>query len=224
MDNLPQNTLVSIAPVDLGLSSGTLWAPMNIGAAKPEEYGDYFAWGETTAKDTYGWSTYKWMSEGETINKYTFADGKTEACWYDQDGNFIGDGRTTLDPEDDAATAAWGSDWRMPTNAEWEELNDECSWTWEAVNGVEGYTVTSKTNGNSLFLPAAGCRVGSDLHNSGPYGRYWCSELSFRSCYATDGLFESDLRIAADGGSQRCYGHSVRAVAAKVAAEQYENI
>ena len=101
-----------------------------MGANRPEEYGGYYAWGETEEKEYYDWSTYKWMNEGQSswtqINKYTFADGQTSACWY-SDGTFIGDGKTTLDLEDDVAHVKWGGNWRMPTREEIQELIDNCS-------------------------------------------------------------------------------------------------
>lgn len=169
--------------VDLGLPSGTKWATMNVGADSPEEYGDYFAWGETTTKSTYDWSTYKWMTDGmsswEGVNKYTFADGQTSGVWYDSNGIFIGDNKTILDLSDDAAYVNWGTSWRMPTKAEQDELRNTSytTWTWTAQNGVNGYKVTSKTNGNSIFLPAAGYRNSSGLDNAGSGGDYWSSSL-----------------------------------------------
>ena len=112
--------------VDLGLPSGIKWATKNLGASKPSDYGDYFAWGETEPKTEYTWATYKWMQTGQSdwehITKYTFADGQTEGIWYDSDGTFIGDGKTTLEAADDAATAKLGSPWRMPTFEEAKEL------------------------------------------------------------------------------------------------------
>ena len=202
--------------VDLGLPSGTKWATCNVGASSPEEYGDYFAWGETSTKTNYSWSTYKWMNAGQSswkqINKYTFADGQT-ACWY-SGGTFIGDGKTELEPEDDAATVNWGSDWQMPSPAQIQELYNSSYTTtqWITVNGVKGRKVTSKSNGNSLFLPAAGLRDTS-LINAGSNGHYWSRSLwtnfsDFAYCLKFD--FGS-IGIANDGKS-RYYGRSVRPV------------
>ncbi len=146
--------------VDLGLPSGTLWATYNIGATKPEEYGDYFAWGETEPKEEYEWSTYKWELEINSFTKYNFNDGLT-----------------TLLPEDDAATANWGSEWRTPTNEEQRELVEECQYQMTEVNGVYGAKFTGK-NGNSVFFPAAGGRIGSDAYDVGDVGLYWSSSLS----------------------------------------------
>ena len=157
------------AYVDLGLPSGLLWATCNVGADTPEEYGDYFAWGETQPKSTYDWSTYRYCDGSyNTLTKYCNNSS------YGYNG-FI-DNVTTLLLEDDAATANWGSDWRMPTQAEWQELLDNTSVTWTTQNGVKGRLFTAN-NGNSLFLPAAGYRHGNNLSHTGYYGDYWSSSL-----------------------------------------------
>ena len=201
--------------VDLGLPSGILWATCNVGANSPEDYGDYFAWGETEPKDYYYWDTYKWMTEGMSswfgVNKYTFADGNTSGVWYNSNGEFIGDNKTILELSDDAAHANWGVDWRMPTKAEQDELCTECTWDWTTQNGVNGYKVTSKTNGNSIFLPAAGYRYDSDLDDAGYYGGYMSSSLSTYGLYYAYYLyFDSDG--VGWSNSLRGYGHSVRPV------------
>ena len=206
--------------VDLGLPSGTLWATCNVGANSPEEYGDYFAWGETEPKDTYNWSTYKWMNEGQSswsqINKYTFADGQTSACWYDGNGNFIGDGKTELDPADDAATANWGSGWQMPSLDQIKELYNSSYTTreWTQVNGVNGRRITSKSNGNSIFLPAAGYRGDTGLNNAGSYGNYWS-----RSLYTSSSDYAYYLHFNSSGvywnDYDRLFGRSVRPVRVK---------
>src|SRR5574344_904462 len=166
--------------VDLGLPSGIKWATKNLGASKPSDYGDYYAWGETEPKTEYTWATYKWMQTGQSdwmyITKYTFADGNTKGIWYDASGNFIGDGKTTLEAADDAATQKLGSPWRMPTDDEIKELLDNCTWTWTTQDGKNGYEVKGK-NGNSIFLPAAGSRIGSELYDAGIWGDYWSSSL-----------------------------------------------
>ena len=139
--------------VDLGLPSGTLWATCNIGANSPEEYGDYFAWGETTPKSTYDWSTYKWCNGSSTT--------MTKYCTQSEYGyNGFTDNLTELQSADDAATANWGSDWQMPSLAQIQELCSSSNTTteWTQVNGVNGRKITSKSNGNSIFLPAAGWR------------------------------------------------------------------
>ena len=165
--------------VDLGLPSGIKWAKRNLGATKPSDYGHYYAWGETEPKTDYTWATYKWMQAGQSdwkhITKYTVADGQTEGIWYDAGGTFIGDNKTTLEAADDAATRKLGSPWRMPTLVEIRELLDanNCTWTWTTQDGKNGYEVKSKTNGNSIFLPAAGTRKGFELLYTGESGFYW---------------------------------------------------
>ena len=206
--------------VDLGLPSGTKWATCNVGADSPEDYGDYFAWGETITKSTYNWSSYKWMTSGmsswEGVNKYTFADGQTSGVWYNSYGNFIGDNKTTLDLSDDAAYVNWGSSWRMPTKAEQDELRNSSYtiWTWTIHNGVSGYKVTSKVNGNIIFLPAAGYRYLSDLKYAGTYGYYWSSSL-----YTNDSSYAYYLYLDSDNvrsyRSFRDDGRSVRPVLAE---------
>ena len=204
--------------IDMGLS--VKWAPWNVGASKAEENGAYFAWGEINTKETYDWGTYYWMAEGQSdwtnINKYQIADGQFSADWYAKD-QFIGDGKSTLESEDDAATANWGSGWRMPTMAELEELmnEDNCTWTWvENYHGsdLNGYEVKSKTTAGLLFLPAAAGRWGSGLGRAGYYGNYWSSELSSGDAgHARCLIFSSSYRNS--DYSRRSGGFSVRAVA-----------
>ena len=208
--------------VDLGLPSGTKWANMNIGAEKPEDFGLYFAWGETqgyTADISDGrrfdWANYKWMSEGQSswqwVSKYQVADGKTEGCWYDADGNFVGDGLSTLDLTDDAAHANWGGKWVMPTYEDMRELLDNTTSEWTTLNGVKGRTFTSKTNGNAIFIPAACYRYGNLLYNQDSGGTYWSSTVDtsnsgnvyFLNFYAEDAITFNFARF---------YGRSVRAV------------
>lgn len=155
--------------VDLGLS--VKWASFNIGASAPEEYGDYFAWGETETKSNYSWSTYKWANGAyNKLTKYCPTD-KTD-YW---DGTGSPDGKTVLDPEDDVAHVKLGGKWRMPTDAEWTELRNNCTWTNTTQNGVDGKKVTSKKNGNSIFLPVAGGWDGTNHGNTGDRGYYWSS-------------------------------------------------
>ena len=204
--------------IDMGLS--VKWAPWNVGASKAEENGAYFAWGEINTKETYDWGTYYWMAEGQSdwtnINKYQIADGQFSADWYAKD-QFIGDGKSTLESEDDAATANWGSGWRMPTMAELEELmnEDNCTWTWvENYNDsdLNGYEVKSKTTAGLLFLPAAGSRWDSYLNYAGGYGNYWSSELySGYADHARYLFFDSSSRGSCN--DSRSLGFSVRAVA-----------
>ena len=195
--------------VDLGLPSGTLWATCNIGANSPEEYGDYFAWGETEPKDYYDWSTYKWYR-----NDYDRSyPGLTKYCTNSDYGyNFLfADGKTELDPEDDAAYVNWGPQWRMPTEEQQDELLNNCNWQWLQLNGVEGYFVTGP-NGNTMFLPAAGYRVYESLSCVG-IGNYWSRTLYSREPYWACHLclpFESGEVY--NGHFYRPYGFTVRAV------------
>ena len=185
--------------VDLGLPSGIKWATCNVGATSPEEYGDYFAWGETQPKDYYDWDTYKYGSK--IVTKYC------KESWYGTVDN-----KTVLELSDDAAHVNWGGNWRMPTEAEYDELMNttNCTWTWTTQNGVKGYKVTSKKNGNTIFLPAAGSR-NFDNPYARRFGYYWSSSLyTYYSDEAYLVGFNSD-RV--DWYSiHRCAGLSVRAV------------
>ena len=194
--------------VDLGLPSGTIWATRNVGASSPEDYGDYFAWGETSPKEIYDLHTYKWYQE-----------------YYDADGNFHGDytkyctqigygldgfvdNKTELDPSDDAACAHYPGG-RMPSYDQIVELSNNCSWQWTQRNGVSGPLVTGP-NGNSLFLPAAGYRWDSSLIKAGSYGYYWS-----RTLYSSNPGNAFNLYFASGGIMiyyDRDYGLTVRAV------------
>ena len=203
------------AYVDLGLPSGLLWATCNVGAENPEDYGDYFAWGETQPKDAYDWSTYQYCNgtyyefDGYDFYELPFL---TKYCSNSSYGyNGFTDNLTTLLSEDDAATENWGSEWRMPTEAEWQELFNNTTNTWTSQGGW----LFTASNGNSLFLPAAGYRNGSSGFYGGHCGGYWSSLLNigcpsdawFISFGYYGGLSEID-----DGGYCRCYGRSVRPV------------
>jgi hypothetical protein len=188
--------------VDLGLS--VKWATCNVGASKPEEYGDYFAWGETQPKSIYDWSTYKYCN-----------GPSTSQTKYNNKSSFgTVDNKTTLELSDDAARANWGGSWRMPTDAEFTELREQCTWIWTTQNGVYGYKVTSKKSGytnKSIFLPAAGYRIGSSLGRAGSYGDYWSSSLDTvfpDGAYGFEFLSGYVYRSAYD----RFYGQSVRPV------------
>ncbi len=192
---------IQVEAVDLGLS--VKWANMNIGAERPEEYGDYFAWGEIEPKEEYNWSTYKWCNGSKnSLTKYNY-DGSYGTIDY----------KSVLEVEDDAATANWGSSWRMPTMAEQEELCTHCTWTWTTQNGVNGYNVMSNSNGNSIFLPAAGCRRDSSTYEAGNGGYYWSSSLDdlyFSPPYRYLLYFDSDY--VSGGHYYRDRGQSVRPV------------
>jgi len=188
--------------VNLGLPSGTLWATSNVGATTPEGYGDYYAWGETTTKSTYDWSTYFDTNDGSYNGSFTK---------YNDDG-----GKTVLEPEDDAAHVNWGGSWRMPTHAEWQELLDNCTWTWTTQNGINGYKVTSIKAGYTdkfIFLPAAGNFYESGLYDVGSDGNYWSSSLCESYSYrAWNLLFDSGRRDLGYIYRLRCGGQSVRPV------------
>ena len=190
--------------VDLGVS--VKWATCNIGATKPEDYGNYYAWGEITTKSTYDWSTYKYANGSN--------DALTKYCNNSSYGNNgFTDELTTLEAGDDAATQNWGGNWRMPTIDEWQELIDKCTWTWTTKNSVNGYEVKA-TNGNSIFLPAAGYRGSGELSSAGSYGGYWSSSLrTLYPGYAQSVYFGSDYH--GTGRSYRDYGQSVRPVVAR---------
>ena len=204
-------TINGHAWVDLGLPSGTLWATTNVGADTPEAYGDYFAWGETQpqADNAYSWSSYKYAN-GNSSN-----DPKiTKYCYNASYGNNgFTDTLTVLLPEDDAATANWGSGWRMPTQAELRELKDNCTVTWTTRNGVNGRLFTA-ANGNSVFLPAAGRRWDGGLYNDGSNGVYWSSSLSTDYLLVAWYLYFVSDDDLMDYTYYRIYGFSVRPVCA----------
>ena len=175
---------------------------MNVGASSPDDYGDYFAWGETVPKDYYDWSTYDWCNGSETtLTKYNNSSDYGRV-----------DNKTQLDLADDAARANWGGSWRMPTDAEMTELREQCTWSWTIQNGGYGYKVTSKSNGNSIYLPAAGSRYESLLDPAGSYGYYWSSSLNTSYPDGAFYLYFNSYSHIARNNSDRSRGHSVRPV------------
>lgn len=212
--------------VDLGLPSGVKWASFNLGATKPEEYGDYFAWGETEpyyepgyaqsqspvwrlGKEAgYDWPSYKWSNGSE--------QSLTNYCYdYSYGHNGYMDEKTILDPEDDAARANLGDKWRMPTNADLNELRELCRWESTTLNGVHGLKVTG-LNGNSIFLPNGGSRDKLYIKNISTTSDYWTSSLYSESSlhsvpsYAYSfGCYDGDV---AWGGSLRIFGYAIRPV------------
>ena len=181
--------------VDLGLS--VKWATKNVGASSPSDYGDYFAWGETRPKSRY-----------DESNCFDCLDDEGKS-W----GTYKIGGKTSISPTSgrDTARENWGGTWRMPTIAEFEELCNKCDWTWTSKGGHNGYLVTSKTNGTSIFLPAAGWRSGTDTYDGGEGGDYWSSTLG--------SLYSYFARILSFGSSYhhtnnyyRRIGQSVRPV------------
>lgn len=199
--------------VNLGLPSGTLWATCNIGATSPEDYGDYFAWGETAGyndgKTNFNWSTYKWCEgSSSTMTKY---------CTDSSYGyNGFTDNKTELDLEDDAAYVNWGPAWRMPSIEQFAELinSDYTTTEWTTQNGVYGRKITSKVagyEGNFIFLPAAGERDNSSLGDAGSDGNYWSRTLGGSYPNNARGLYFHSGFIGTYDGF-RYYGRSVRPV------------
>lgn len=190
--NLPTNA------VNLGLS--VYWASVNVGAPSPEKCGDYYAWGETTPKSIYSWGTYPLCSGVyNKLKKYVIRTNHGTV-----------DGKTRLDLQDDAAHAALGGQWRMPSRAEWRELQEKCRWTWTILNGVSGYEIASETTGKSIFLPISGLMINGSLEDSAARGYYWSSELgtgfelfAWSLCFDSDNIF---------GNYGRCHGRQVRPV------------
>lgn len=191
--------------VDLGLPSGTLWATCNVGATTPEDYGDFYAWGETTPKTTYDWNTYKYCNDG---NPYQLTKYCTKYnCGY----NGFTDNLITLWPTDDAATANWGNGWCMPTSEQWDELYQNTSQTWTTLNSANGRLFIA-SNGNSLFLPAAGLLYGDELIGTGNTGLYWSSSLTNPSYSAWSFYYYSDSDSYGRYDYPRYNGQSIRPV------------
>jgi hypothetical protein len=190
-----------VEAVDLGLS--VMWATCNVGAEKPEDYGDYFAWGETEPKETYDWTTYKYCNgASRTLLKYC-SDSS-----YGNNG--FTDNKIMLESGDDAATVNWGGSWRMPTRDELQELLEKCTWTAITQNGVNGCKVIGP-NGNSIFLPASGYIDGTSPSYVGERGDFWASSLSLNSPRnAYNVFFRSNVVNVTY--SYRNYGRSVRPV------------
>ena len=195
-------------PVDLGLS--VKWASWNVGASSPEEYGAYFAWGETepSVNNNYDWPYYRWCDgSSNSLTKYNLNSSYG-----------IVDNKTTLDLEDDAAHISWGGSWRMPTSAEFQELIDNCTAVWTTENGVNGRRFTSNIKGytdKSIFIPAAGYRVGNYQGNSGleagSYGTCWSSTLNSGYPGTAHYLFISSGGVYVNGFF-RYGGNSIRPV------------
>lgn len=220
--------------VDLGLPSGTLWATCNVGANNEWEYGDYFAWGETSPKSIYNWSTYKYAN-GD-YNKLTKYCSKN-----DYGNNGFTDGLKQLEPKDDAATVNWGNDWRMPTYEERNELINNCYWVWTEKTDNQGHKYIGymvykalklsdkgveihkdKTpdaaytyNVPHIFLPAAGYKYNSGTTYVGSRGNYWSSSLDLGSPNFARCLYFVSGYVEAYDGSIRCSRFSVRPVRCK---------
>lgn len=190
--------------IDLGLS--VKWANANLGATAPEEYGDYYAWGETKTKEDYSFGTYVWCNGSFiTLTKYNTSTSYGTV-----------DNKTFLEAEDDVAHVKLGGKWRMPTSGEVDEListrnNSSYKWEWKSINGHNGWLVTYLVNNNSMFLPATGQWIDTGLLDAGSIGRYWSSSLD------TDCPFRGWYLHFYSGGVERFYngrgtGFSVRPV------------
>lgn len=200
VDYFPENVYV-----DLGLS--VKWATCNVGANRPEEYGDYYAWGETEPKDFYFWDTYKYCDGTyKSLTKYTDSA-------YGKDG--FSDNKSVLDPEDDVAHVKWGGNWRIPTKDELEELRTKCTWTSTTLNGVKGYSVTSNIDGytdRSIFLPATGMRIRQWTENTDTIGRFWGNSIVTGDDYDAVYLDFNFSRGPGRFSIIRCLGQCVRPV------------
>ena len=185
-----------------------LWTTCNVGATKPEHYGDYFAWGETQPKGYYDWSNYKWCNGT--------SDNLTKYCTDSIYGTI--DNKTVLELSDDVANDKWGGKWRMPTAGELTELYRECSWVWTTQNGVDGCKITSNINGKSIFLPAAGNRYVSSANKQGYTCFYWSSSLDteeypYNAQYLTSCIDTSTNEMVVKiQKNPRTYGFTIRPV------------
>ena len=204
---LPSGSHAGYNYEDLGLS--VKWATYNVGATKPLEYGDYFAWGEVATKEYYDWSTYRYIDYSDTsLIKY---------CNYSTYGkDSLVDSILILKLEDDVASMKWNGHWRIPTREEWEELRNNCTWEWIVLDEVNGYLVTSNVLGytnRSIFLPATGFMWEDSSPYLGSLGCYWSSSLdTIQPYFAINLLFNSDDVNWGDYEFSREFGHSVRAV------------
>lgn len=187
--------------VDLGLS--VKWARYNLGATEPEQYGDYYAWGETAPKDEYKWTNYAY-EQGSGKN------GPFSKYVLDSEYGVV-DHKSILDLSDDAAFVNWGDDWRMPTEEEVKELMNNCKWSWTSRNGVCGYRVNSKVNSNSIFLPANGMNNGTSVSDAGTVGNYWSSSLSTDQSYYSISPYFSSTYIKS-GNCYKYFGLGIRPV------------
>ena len=179
----PMNVEKGHEYVDLGLSVS--WATCNVGADKPEDYGDYYAWGEVEPKESYTWVNYRFRTGGydEADVRFSKYTSMLYTSMLDADNRYyVADDKTLLDIKDDVAHVKWGGNWRVPTDQEMFELIDSCTWTWTTVNGVNGCLITSNRPGftdRSIFLPATGTYAWAlDNTSVGTWGHYWSSSVN----------------------------------------------
>ena len=202
--------------IDLGLPSGTLWAEWNLGATKPEGYGEYFAWGETSGtsggKVRYAWNTYKWCNgASDLLTKYCSSDHKH-----------------ILESEDDAATVNWGGRWQIPSKNQFDELRANCTWEYVTRDGVNGYFVTSMNNSNQIFFPLSGyCDENGSIWFRNSTGYYWSRELDASFWTGTNKpncmILEKDETKMSSSRVERCEGISIRPVRGHKAERSREN-
>lgn len=185
--------------VDLGLPSGTLWASCNIGATKPEEFGDYFAWGETETRESFKREEYLHIKPGQE-NVMAIRRVFTDL------------GKDIAGTEYDVAHVKWGGQWVMPSLGQFAELEQNCNWEWTELNGVNGYKITSKKNGNSIFLPAAGSKASQRTSNIGVYGLYWSCTIGYSGPSDACNLMIEQGSDRRRQTSLRSMGYTVRAV------------
>ena len=194
--------------VDLGLPSGLKWAKCNVGAETETDYGYYFQWGDIEDKSNSdcSWRTYKhYNGSSDTLTKYNNSTSFGETL----------DNKTTLGLEDDAARAHMGNDWRMPTRDEFRELFDYTNNEWISNykgTGVNGRKFTSKTNGNSIFIPFSGERLDSSFYFQGTFGNVWSSSFDTAEPYFAWYLGFGEDRVYADYYESRDFGFVVRGV------------
>lgn len=217
---------VNTSVVDLGLESGNLWAICNVGAANPWEYGNYYAWGETQTKSKYYWDTYKYCNAtSNSLTKYN-----------KNASNGTIDNKTTLEPADDVAAAVYGTDYSMPTKADWDELSNQCYWVWtnkyneqnvsghivyraksDGDKGVKVYVDGTALDSYSLsdvhiFLPAAGYRFNSGPYLAGDAGYYWSSSLYVNKPSCAQCIEFNSNNVYPSSHNDRCNGLSIRPV------------
>ena len=195
---IPTGTVNGHEWIDLGLPSGTKWATCNVGASKPEEYGGYYAWGETKTKSVYNEDTYQYIF---------FHDGYQ---------NYVHIGSDIAGTSYDASTANWGNPWCMPSLSQMNELINCCSCQWSIENGVNGLLVTG-ANGGTIFMPAAGCHFNDELDLVGENGRYWLSSICLEnpnfSYYLPFSFSPKSFNPSVDyGGYGRGYGFTIRPI------------
>lgn len=200
-NEIPDMNCDNIEAVDLGLS--VKWATCNIGAEYPEDIGYYFAWGEIQRNVSYHWKTYKWCRGSEnTLTKY---------CTDSSCGSV--DNKTILEQRDDAAAMNWGNEWRMPTSDEFKELKDSCDWVWTTQNGRNGYTITSRINGNSIFFPATGYTwKNNEVMHVNELASYWSSSLYAANPIYAHRLYFGNNNIEIDSYIYRYQGYNIRPV------------